>query len=191
MREQMLARLEQERTDRSFQDAVLFADQQFNLKNYLPSKQGYEKASSIKPEENYPKERIAAIDEILKQQEADENYRTVILAADGLFRSRSYDEAKKGYQGALTIKPDESYPANQIKKIDEILRQDEERLLAEQKAVADLEERKRNLDQQKQEMIEKEIMSDAGLNQLYSQYIVRADESFENKQYNISRAWYY
>ncbi len=191
VREQMVARLEQERIDKSYQDAIFFADQQFNIRNYNQAKQSYEKALTIKPEEVYPGERVEAIDKILEQQETDEAYRTVILAADGLFRSRTYNEAKEEYNKALTLKPGESYPANQIKKIDDIFRQEEERILAEQKAAADLEERKRVLEQQKQEMLEVEIMSDAGLNQLYDQYIAQADESFDNKQYNISRAWYY
>ena len=186
-----MARLEQERIDKSYQDAVLFADQQYNIKNYVQARQNYEKALSIKPEENYPKERIEAVDQILKQQETDETYRNVILAADGSFRSQSYNEAKEGYQKALTLKPDESYPANQIKKIDDILKQEQDRILAEQNAAADLEERKRILDQQKQEIMEEAVMSDAGLNQLYDQFIALADESFDGKQYNISRAWYY
>jgi hypothetical protein len=64
----------------------------------------------IKPEENYPQERIITINNMLQQQELDEEYRKIILAADGFFESESYPEARQEYENALELKPDESYP---------------------------------------------------------------------------------
>jgi len=104
IRELELARLEQEQLDRNYQNAIRLADQQFNVQNYSQSIINYEKALSLKPEEQYPKEKVAVIDSILKQREIDENYRTIILAADGFFRTESYPEAKKKYEDALSLK---------------------------------------------------------------------------------------
>ncbi len=167
------------------------ADQQFNSRAYTDAKSNYGKALEIKPEESYPKEKINEVDRILAQQELDENYRTIILAADGFFNSESWNEAKSEYGKALEIKPDENYPKSQIIKIDNLLRQQQERALAEKRAAEDMERRQAEIEQRQQQMSERQDMSESGLNQLYNEYISLADGFFDNQRYNVSRAWYY
>jgi tetratricopeptide (TPR) repeat protein len=145
----------------------------------------------IKPEENYPQERIATINKMLQQQELDEEYRNIILAADGFFESESYPEARQEYESALELKPDESYPKSQIVKIDNLLRQEETRIRAEQQARADMEKRREQLAERQSEMQKQEIISETGLNQLYDEYIALGDDYFDRERYNVSRAWYY
>jgi tetratricopeptide (TPR) repeat protein len=190
LQEMELARSEQERIERNYQNAIRLADQQYNIQNFLQSKTNYEKAGNLKPEENYPEERIAVIDSILRSRELDENYRTIILAADGLFMTESYQEARSKYENALELKPDEKYPKDQIGKIDDILRKEQELALAGQQndPVTMNENPAMPPEQESQEI---EIMSEAGLNKLYDQYIATADGHFDKKQYNVSRAWYY
>jgi len=191
IRELELARLEQEQLDRNYQNAIRLADQQYNVQNYSQSKTNYEKALSFKPEEQYPKEKVAVIDSILKQRELDENYRTIILAADGFFKTESYPEAKKKYEDALSLKPEENYPLNQIKRIDDLLREKQELALAEQQNNIDQEEENISPAELPQDNTDMEVMSEAGLNKLYDEYIEKADGYFDSKQYNVSRAWYY
>jgi tetratricopeptide (TPR) repeat protein len=189
--EMELARLKQEQLEREYQNAIRAADQQFENQQYNESKGSYTKASGIKPEENYPKEQIATIDNILEQRKLEEQYRTIILAADGFFRTKSYDQARSKYEEALEVKPGEDYPKNQIAKIDDILSQEQERVLAEQQSAADLERRRQQIASQQEEIEEMEMMSEADLNDLYQEYIQRADQFFDNESYNVSRAWYY
>jgi hypothetical protein len=191
IQEERLAKLERERLEQLYKDAIFIADQQLKIKNFPQAKENYTKALNIRPEEEYPGKQLAVVDSLIKQQQLDESYRSVLLAADGQFRAKSYTEAKDSYQSALSLKPDEKYPAGQISKIDEILKQEEARVLAEQQTASDLEERRKMLEQQKQEQAEDSVINEAGLNELYDQYILKADNFFENKQYNISRAWYY
>ena len=192
----LLARLaadrkEQEAKNKSYDDAIRLADSYFANRNYPLSKTNYQKASGIKPEEEYPIQKISEIDSIINQQAIDENYRVIVLAADGFFRTESYLQAKPEYEKALVIKPNEVYPQNQIKKIDEILQKEQERILAAQQAAADLERRKTEISQMEEAARDQEITSEAGLTGLYNEYIKIADSSFDGKQYNVSRAWYY
>ena len=180
-----------EHITREYQNAVTMADQQFNVRDYSNARTNYEKALEIRPEETYPKDKIAEVERILARQELDENYRTIILAADEFFNSESWDEAKNGYETALEIKPDESYPRSQIVKIDNLLRQQQERELAEQRAAEDMERRRAEIEQRQREMSERQDMSETGLNQLYDEYIQLADGFFDNQRYNVSRAWYF
>ncbi|MEE4285762.1 MAG: hypothetical protein V2I31_06425, partial [Mariniphaga sp.] len=182
---------EQDRINREYQNTIALADQQFTSRAYIDAKNNYGKAMEIKPEESYPKEKINEVDRILAQQELDENYRTIILAADGFFNSESWNEAKSEYGKALEIKPDENYPKSQIIKIDNLLRQQQERALAEKRAAEDMERRQAEIEQRQQQMSERQDMSESGLNQLYNEYISLADGFFDNQRYNVSRAWYY
>jgi hypothetical protein len=179
------------RIDREYQHAIAMADQQFNSRSYIQSRTLYEKALEIKPEESYPIQKIAEVDKILTQQILDENYHTIILAADGYFNTESWNEAKTEYQKALEIKPNENYPKSQIVKIDNLLRQQQERIIAEQRAAENMERRRTEIEVRERQINERQEMSETGLNQLYNDYINLADGFFDSKNYNVSRAWYY
>ncbi len=182
---------EQDRINREYQNAILLADQQFNGKEYGNSRINYEKASEIKPSETYPKTQIAEIERLLALQELDENYREIILAADVYFKEESWDNAKSEYEKALEIKPEENYPKSQLVKIENLIRQQQERVLAEQRAAEDMERRRAEIEKRQQQMSERQEMSEASLDQLYGEYVQLADGFFDNKRYNVSRAWYY
>ncbi|MDX9909828.1 MAG: hypothetical protein RBS23_10250, partial [Mariniphaga sp.] len=182
---------EQDRINREYQNAILLADQQFNGKEYGNSRINYEKASEIKPAETYPKTQIAEIERLLALQELDENYREIILAADVYFKEESWDNAKSEYEKALEIKPEENYPKSQLVKIENLIRQHQERVLAEQRAAEDMERRRAEIEKRQQQMSERQEMSEASLDQLYGEYVQLADGFFDNKRYNVSRAWYY
>ncbi len=191
LEERATAQREQEKLNRDYENAIQLADNFFKAKSYIDAQTNYLKASTLKPEGKYPTQRITEIDEILRQQKADEDYRNIIVAADGFFKAESYNEAKTEYEKALNVKPDEQYPRSQIGKIDDIFRQQQERILAEQQAAADLERRRNEIQQKNEEARDEEITSQAGLDALYNEYIQNADRFFDNKDYNTSRGWYY
>src|SRR5690606_37573805 len=86
-------------------------------------------ASGIKPDEKYPKDKIAEIDTILAdlaKKEAEEKakteqYNAAIAAADNAMNAKKYEDAKAKYNEAIGIKPDEKYPKDKIAEIDSIL----------------------------------------------------------------------
>ncbi|MEI6899809.1 MAG: hypothetical protein WCL00_08025, partial [Bacteroidota bacterium] len=108
--------------DELYSKAVAAGDKFFGLKNWQGSLLQFQSASLIKPDEKYPKDKIAELTVLIKtQKEQEEAYKKAIAAADNLFQGNSYNDSKKEYQNALSIKPLESYPASRIKQIDEIL----------------------------------------------------------------------
>ena len=105
-----------------YNQAITKADQLYNQKKYQGALTEYKNALKQKPDEPYPQERIRELTEILNQLKAvDEAYQKALAIADQYFVVRRYPEAKTGYQDALKIKPDEAYPKNRIKEIDQIL----------------------------------------------------------------------
>jgi hypothetical protein len=65
----------------------------------------------------------AALDAAAKKKADDEaiaKYKSVIAQADKNFTAREYSVAKVLYNDALTMRPDEAYPKNKIKEIEEL-----------------------------------------------------------------------
>nr|WP_320022182.1 hypothetical protein [uncultured Draconibacterium sp.] len=191
VRELAAAKAAQKELDRKYANLIMQADRFFSANSYIASKENYSEALALKPEETYPKDKIAEIDRILEQQAIDEKYRSVIVVADGHFRTQSYDDARLQYEIALGVKPDEKYPKEQIQKIDAIRENERQQLAQEQANAEDLERRREQLAALEEELDEQRILEESGLNVLYDEIIKKADGSFDIEQYNVSRAWYY
>ena len=108
--------------DAKYAAAILHADDLFAQKRYLEAKGEYLVASDLKPYEQYPIDRIIAINEILaKLQLLQDQYNSIIAKADGQYDNKEYASSRSTYQDASNIKPEEAYPKNRIKEIDDIL----------------------------------------------------------------------
>jgi tetratricopeptide (TPR) repeat protein len=131
--QERLAALERER-QRNYETAVQRGDSLLNLDDYEPAKAAYQSALSIKPEESYPKEKIAAIEGLIAQLERlTAAYNKAIEEANRLAERENYESAKEKYQEAQQYLPNEEYPKRQIAQIDEIL----EQIAADKKREAD------------------------------------------------------
>src|SRR3989338_7123866 len=108
-----------------YNNLIKQADGQFTQKKYKEALASYEKALTLKPTEKYPSDKINEIDGILKaekasaqqNQQAEQEYQSLITAADNLFNQKKFEEAKARYQEALT-KKQEQHPKDQIIKCD-------------------------------------------------------------------------
>lgn len=82
----------------------------------------FRNASAIKPNENYPKEKISSINaELEAQAKTNELYNTALKTADNLFTSKEYARSLAAYTEASELKKTEKYPLDQIEKINKIL----------------------------------------------------------------------
>ena len=130
-------------------------------KTYDQAKTAYLEAEKIKPSEQYPKDKIIEINDILasitKQKALDDQYKAALTKADQLLASKTYDQARLEYQNAGSIKPDENYPKEKIIEIDKI--------------IAD-------------------IAAINTLNENYKTAISKADQLFAAKSYDLSKSEY-
>ncbi|MHC1775347.1 MAG: hypothetical protein AB9834_08035 [Lentimicrobium sp.] len=105
----------------SYDKALSEGDEAYMNRDYATAKLKYEQALKIKPGENYPKsmlERVAQGSANLK--DAQQNYQVAVAAADKLFNNKDYETALTAYQNASKILPGETYPSQQIEKINAI-----------------------------------------------------------------------
>jgi hypothetical protein len=125
-----------EAMEEKYNQALAKASVAYTKKDYSTARQYYQEALTIKPDESIPKTRIDEIEEILTKQAEEakakaaelekktalENeYKEIITQADELFKARSYDEAKAAYAKALAMRPTDSYPAQRVKTIDNMM----------------------------------------------------------------------
>ncbi len=185
------AKKEQELLNRNYANLIQQADRFFTTKVYADAKEKYNAALLLKPEENYPKEKIAEIEKILEQQAIEEQYRAIIVAADGVFKTENYLQAKDKYNEALVVKAEEQYPKAQIAKIEDILDKEQKRILADKQADEDLQRRREAIALLNQDVEARGVANDSELNSLYDGYIKQADSYFDVKDYIVSRGWYY
>lgn len=120
---------QQAQTDAAYADKIDKANTAFNAQNYELAEQHYNAALTIKPNEVYPKTqlelikaKIAELAEASKQnaekEKLDNEYKAAIARADKAYAAKNYEAAKTEYQSALSIKPKEVYPSDQVKKIE-------------------------------------------------------------------------
>jgi hypothetical protein len=163
--------------------AIAKGDKALAAKTYDAAKSGYNEALSFKPNEQYPKDKLASIEKILaelaskdaaekerqaKEKELTEKYNAAIAKGDKALSSKSFDEAKAGYNEALTLKSAEAYPKTKLAEID--------------KMIADIAAK---------EAAEKDKLAKAKeLEEKYTAAIAKADAAFGSKDYPASKSGY-
>jgi len=202
------AKLEQD-----YNDAISKGDNLFALKDYSEAKLSYMKASNLKPKEEYPKTKIAEIENLIASQKAQQaEYNKIVAAADRMMDSKDYRKAKEKYNEALGVLPNEQYPKDKLKVIADIILAQE---LAAQEAYnakigeADAFMANKQYDQarlkyqealkmrpdeeypvQKIAEIERLVTDLETLQANYSKLIAAADKSFKAKEYDAAKSKY-
>ncbi|MFT4756265.1 MAG: hypothetical protein ACI91R_000910, partial [Vicingaceae bacterium] len=108
--------------EQNYLTAVEKGDIALKLNNFVEAKTSFQSASTLKPEEAYPKNKVKEIDDFIAANEAkDKQYLDKIAEADKALESKEYENAKTAYTAAVNIKPAEAYPATKISEIDGVL----------------------------------------------------------------------
>ena len=130
--------------------AISKGDVAMTKQNYDEAKTAYNQALTIKPNETYPKTKLAEIDKLIADKAAkekaaveakakDDQYNAVVAKGDAAMTKQNYEEAKTAYNQALTIKPNETYPKTKLAEIDKFMadKSAKEKAAAEAKAKDD------------------------------------------------------
>jgi hypothetical protein len=159
---------------KKYDSLVAIADNSFKSKNYSNAKTAYNAALGVKPTEQYPKDQIAAIDKTIAD-EADasrkaavkKKYDSLVVIGDKAFQAKSYNDAKSAYNKAIQVKPDETYPKNQLAAID--------KAVADAAAAADA---------------AKKDAAQKALQRRYDSIVAIGDNAFKAKSYTAARTAY-
>ena len=113
-----------EREEQEYRDAIAKADEAYFNKDIAISRFYYNRALAIKKDENYPRIKLKDIQKLIEQDKLDQQnleYRKIIDLADQALQMENFSIARFNYNKALTMRPDEKYPKDQLKRIREAL----------------------------------------------------------------------
>ncbi len=105
--------------DAKYNAIIASADSLFKLSDYSGAKVKYKEASTARPSEVYPKDKIKECDDLIAKSGKDKQYNDLIAKADEKFKAEDYTAAKPLYTQASAVKAEEQYPKDQIKICDE------------------------------------------------------------------------
>lgn len=112
-----------EKDEANYNQTIIQADELYEQKQYEEAKLAYMKASNLKPDNPYPKEKVAEVDQLITNQQATlAEYNRLAAAGDRMLESKEYDKARTKYQEALDLMPENLYAQDQLHEIDKILR---------------------------------------------------------------------
>lgn len=107
-----------------YQASIKAADEFLAAKDYTNAMTEYENASSLKPKESYPIDKIAVINGIYtSREEAEDAYQFAVKSGDQYFANGSYPEAKAEFEKALDLKPGEEYPTERLAEVNVLVEQ--------------------------------------------------------------------
>lgn len=112
----------QDAKEEEYQAAIKAGDEALAAEKFEDAKAAYQKASTVKPIESYPKDQLTKLDGLMAAAaKKEQNYLTAIEKADNALAANNFEEAKTAYDEASGVKPNEAYPKNKLQEIDAIL----------------------------------------------------------------------
>lgn len=108
-----------------YEKLISEADNRLKAKDYDEAKSSFNKASFLRPTEEYPKKKIEEIDSALALMAANEvkeqDYQNKVKIANQAFQEKKYELAKTNYLAAINLNSQEVYPKQKVEEIDEII----------------------------------------------------------------------
>ncbi|MFM7106711.1 MAG: hypothetical protein ACKOW8_14445, partial [Flavobacteriales bacterium] len=144
---------ERQRIEREYKMAMDFGDKAGKAKNYEEAIMHFEEAARLKSSEPLPLQKITEMQSLIDERDTQANkerkmkededmrleteYQGIIAAADQIFSSELYSDARAQYEEAIALKPDASYPRSKIEAIELILLNKDNDRKAKERALQD------------------------------------------------------
>ena len=108
-------------TDEQYMQALADGKNYEEAGNDKAALAAYTTASNLKPDEEFPRNKVSELQSKIGIAETDAAYASAIASADQAFAADDFASAKSEYQKAAGLKPDETYPKTRIKEIETLL----------------------------------------------------------------------
>jgi len=199
----------QKEKDLAQQAEALEADYKERMKNgdaalqnnkFADAKRFYFGASKLKPEEELPKQKLEETEALWAQfleeekkaaaaqkaQQLEDNYNGFIMSGDQALSAELWDEAIKSYEGAMALKPEESYPKEKLS----VARQGKSAALAAaEKARAEEAARLAELEKERLKK-EAEAQRQAQMEDDFKSYVASGDQAMDGKNLKLAVSSY-
>jgi tetratricopeptide (TPR) repeat protein len=124
---------EKQSLENAYNLSLANADKYYKAKDYSQARDEYARALRLKPDEAFPKSKVAEMDNLImlrqkEQQDAKaraDAYTAAMNEGNSLFEKKDYLTARSHYQEALKVMPGDALASEQVKKIDFLLAESE------------------------------------------------------------------
>jgi len=111
----------QKKDQRAYNDIILAAEKAVASKNTQQAITYYEKATAINPDNVVLGNILITLrDRLGVEQNLEKDFKGIIAKADSYMHNNNLTEAKKAYEQARSIKPDDKYPQDKLLEIGKI-----------------------------------------------------------------------
>lgn len=109
--------------NKGYMDALEKAGRYYSEEDYQSAIKMYELASSLKPSEDLPKDRLIHIQNLLTERMKNnmDVYNKFLAAGDLAYQSLIFDRALEEFEKAMAVRPEEQYPAMMIARIKKMM----------------------------------------------------------------------
>lgn len=104
---------------------IVAADEKFNASKWSDAKFAYDAILKSYPSNTYAKNQSVICEEKLKSErdaDVEKVYQNILRAADKKFEAKNYEKAIELYNRAIFQRPEDEYPRNKIKEINDLLK---------------------------------------------------------------------
>ncbi|HBL75214.1 MAG: hypothetical protein A2W90_06055 [Bacteroidetes bacterium GWF2_42_66] len=108
---------QQTASKQNYQKALQDGDRLFGQQKFTDAIAQYRTALEIKTNDPAALEKIRNAESAIQQLQNQQNYDAAIVGADKAFRGKDYQLAETEYRKALSVKPEEKYPKEQLDRI--------------------------------------------------------------------------
>jgi epidermal growth factor receptor substrate 15 len=118
----------QSQIDAKYNAAMKKGDEAFKTEKYLEAIKLYNEALSIKPNEKEPVSKAAEAERLEREKstESDKQYQKILDVGQKAIGEKDYKKAKEMYNRAISLKPNDNFPKNKLKEIDNLIKEEEE-----------------------------------------------------------------
>jgi len=111
----------QKKDQKAYGDMLLAAEKAATQKNTQQALTYYEQAALLKPDDVILQNKLITLrDRLIVEQNEEKDFTDIITKADKYLHDNNLSEAKKSYELARTIKPEEKYPQEKLLEISHI-----------------------------------------------------------------------
>ncbi|MCE1200336.1 MAG: hypothetical protein LWW85_15325, partial [Marinilabiliales bacterium] len=107
---------------KEYEDNLKQGDKELKDKNYSSARFHFGRAYAIMPWEEYPKNQLKSIEKLLSStnwEGKDAAYGEAIKKAEEAIAKKNFAVARFYFQSAITLRPEEAYPRQQLKRLSE------------------------------------------------------------------------
>ena len=111
----------QKKDQKAYFDIIIAAEKAVALKNTPQAISYYEKAALLKPDDNAVSNKLINLrDQLVVEQQLEKSFKDIISKADNFLNDNNLSEARKSYEQARAIKPEDKYTQDKLLEISKI-----------------------------------------------------------------------